>query len=65
MAAPQHTRHSTAQHRALLPGRKVVPASWPFVHLCLQVLYQDEALVQLLVACQAHNYLEFKLVEGR
>lgn len=30
-----------------------------------QVLYQDEPLVQLLVSCQAHNYLEFKLVEGK
>lgn len=34
------------------------------VVLC-QVLYQDEPLVQLLVSCQAHNYLEFKLVEGK
>jgi len=31
----------------------------------MQVMYQDEPLVQLLVSCQAHNYLEFKLVEGK
>jgi hypothetical protein len=30
-----------------------------------QVLYQDEPLVHLLVSCNAHNYLEFKLVEGQ
>jgi hypothetical protein len=35
------------------------------VAVCAQVLYQDEAMVGLLVACQAHNYLEFKLIEGR
>ncbi|WIA12964.1 hypothetical protein OEZ85_006578 [Tetradesmus obliquus] len=32
--------------------------------LAPRVLYQDEPLVDLLVACQAHHYLEFKLVEG-
>jgi hypothetical protein len=32
---------------------------WP------QVLYQGEGMVELLVACQAHHYLEFKLIEGR
>jgi hypothetical protein len=41
----------------------------PFLSLCTaaaaQVLYQGEAMVDLLVACQAHNYLEFKLIEGR
>lgn len=31
----------------------------------VQVLYQDESLVHLLVSCQAHNYLEFKLVDGK
>jgi hypothetical protein len=31
----------------------------------MQVLYQDEPLVHLLVSCQAHNYLEFKLVDGK
>ena len=29
-----------------------------------QVLYQAEELVQLLVQCKAHNYVEFKLVES-
>lgn len=38
---------------------------WYAVPLLPQVLYQDEPLVQLLVSCQAHNYLEFKLVEGK
>lgn len=33
--------------------------------VCAQVLYQDECMVELLVFCQAHNYLEFKLIEGR
>jgi hypothetical protein len=28
------------------------------------VLYQAEELVELLVGCKAHNYLEFKLVES-
>lgn len=54
--------------------RKASSALQPLAHhsinvpcwLCLlQVVYQDESLVQLLVSCQAHNYLEFKLVEGR
>lgn len=31
----------------------------------LQVLYQGEALVDLLVSAHAHHYLEFKLVDGR
>lgn len=56
-----HTQES-APCQALLSASYMqtdVPLAW------LQVLYQDEALVQLLVSCQAHNYLEFKLVEGK
>lgn len=29
-----------------------------------QLVYQGEALVDLLVRCRGHHYLEFKAVEG-
>lgn len=36
-----------------------------FCHVRLQVLYQGEALVDVLVHLHCQHYLEFKLVEGR
>ena len=32
---------------------------------CLQVMYQGETLVDVLVSTRAHNYLEFKAVDSR